>query len=204
LTDGGLFEAGSAFYSTPVHIDQSFTTDFTFQLSSSNPSILANIADGITFTMVNSTPGFTDGPFSLGDAGGSLGYAGIYHNPQSGTDNFSVAFKFDLHNNAGEGTNSTGIYFDGAPPTIPAYDLTSSGIDLHSGHPFHVHITFNDDGGALIMTLTDTVTQATYTLRSGVDLAAVVGSSTAYVGFTGATGGQTAVQQILNWTFANP
>ena len=45
LTNGGTNEAGSAFYATPVNIQQ-FTTNFTFQLS--NPS-----ADGITFTIQN-------------------------------------------------------------------------------------------------------------------------------------------------------
>ncbi len=48
LTNGGLGEAGSAFYATPVNIQQ-FTTQFTFQLS--NPS-----ADGITFTIQNAGP----------------------------------------------------------------------------------------------------------------------------------------------------
>ena len=48
LTNGGLNQAGSAFYATPVNI-QSFTTDFTFQLS--NP-----VADGITFTIQNVGP----------------------------------------------------------------------------------------------------------------------------------------------------
>ena len=43
LTNGGFYEAGSAFYTTPVPIS-AFTTDFTFQLS--NP-----MADGITFTI---------------------------------------------------------------------------------------------------------------------------------------------------------
>jgi len=32
----------------------------------------------------------------------------------------SVAVKFDLYDNSGEGTNSTGIYVNGASPTMPA------------------------------------------------------------------------------------
>ena len=109
LTNGGLNEAGSAFYATPVNI-QSFTTDFTFQLS--NPA-----ADGITFTIQNV------GPNALGVEGGGLGYAGI---PES------VAIKFDLYNSAGEGVNSTGLYLDGAIPAVPAMScLTGTGIDLH-------------------------------------------------------------------------
>ena len=48
LTNGGMNEAGSAFYATPVNIQQ-FTTNFQFQLS--NPG-----ADGITFTIQNNAP----------------------------------------------------------------------------------------------------------------------------------------------------
>ena len=48
LTNGGENEAGSVFYKTPVNV-QSFTTDFTFELS--NPS-----ADGLTFTIQNVGP----------------------------------------------------------------------------------------------------------------------------------------------------
>ena len=48
LTNGGQYEAGTAFYATPVNIQQ-FTTDFTFQLS--NP-----VGDGITFTIQKSGP----------------------------------------------------------------------------------------------------------------------------------------------------
>ncbi len=110
LTDGGLGEAGSAFYATPVNIQQ-FSTQFTFQLS--NPS-----ADGITFTIQN------NGPTALGGIGGGLGYARIPN---------SVAIKFDLYNNSGEGPDSTGLYVDGAMPTMPAINLTGTGIDLHSG-----------------------------------------------------------------------
>jgi hypothetical protein len=47
--DGFQNEASSTFSATPVNIDQSFTTDFTFQLLSPN-------ADGITFTILNAEP----------------------------------------------------------------------------------------------------------------------------------------------------
>jgi hypothetical protein len=43
----------------------------------------------------------------------------------------SVAVKFDLYNNAGEGNNSTGLYTDGTSPTTPATTL-GSGVNLHS------------------------------------------------------------------------
>ncbi len=48
LTDGGLHEAGSVFYNSPVNV-QTFTTDFTFQQSNAQ-------ADGFTFTIQNVGP----------------------------------------------------------------------------------------------------------------------------------------------------
>jgi hypothetical protein len=186
LTDGGKHEAGSAFYSKPVNVE-AFTTDFTFQLAPSPPSGFIYMADGMTFTIQN------EGASALGRAGGSLGYAGIGK---------SVAIKFDLHNNAGEGLDSTGLYVDGALPTIPSIDLTGTGINLHSGDPFQAHLTY--DGANLNMTLTDTVTSAKWTHSFPIDIPNAVGSTTAFVGFTAATGGSTTIPQILNWTFANP
>ncbi len=176
LTNGGPQEAGSAFYTTPVNI-QAFTTDFTFQLS--NPS-----ADGITFTIQNV------GPTALGAIGGSLGYAGIPN---------SVAIKFDLFSNAGEGPDSTGLYTNGATPTVPAINLTGTGIDLHSGDSIETHITYN--GSTLYMTLTDDDTLATWSQSFAVNIPAIVGGNTAYVGFTGGTGGLSSSQKIISWTY---
>ncbi len=176
LTDSGLWEAGSAWYPTKLNI-QSFTQDFSFQMTHPH-------ADGITFTIQNV------GTMALGGNAGSLGYAPI---PTS------VAVKFDLWNNQGEGSDSTGLYINGAMPTVPAVDMTSSGVDLHSGHVFNVHMTY--DGMTLAMTVTDASTQQRFATSWTIDIPGTVGGTTAYVGFTGATGGGWAIQEILNWTF---
>jgi hypothetical protein len=177
LTDGQPFEASSAFYATPVNI-QAFTTDFTFQLT--NP-----LADGFTFTIQNA------GPNALGGYGASLGYA-----PSVGR---SIAIKFDLHDNAGEGPNSTGLFADGIMPTVPSINLTGTGIDLHSGDKMSAHITYN--GTTLNLTITDTVTSATWSRAFPINIPATVGGNTAYVGFTAATGSIASIQQILNWSY---
>ena len=59
-----------------------------------------------------------------------------------------MAVKFDLFSNAGEGNDSTGLYTNGASPTTPFVDLTNTGINLHSGHTFNVHMTY--DGATLV------------------------------------------------------
>jgi len=176
LTNGGTYQAGSAFYTTLVNV-QSFTSDFTFQLT--NPS-----ADGITFTIQNNAPN------ALGTSGGSLGYATIAK---------SVAVKFDLSNNAGEGPDSTGEYTGGAAPTTPAIDMTSSGVNLHSGDVMSVHMTY--DGTTLAMTITDNTIGKTFTTSWAVNIPTVVGASTAYVGFTAGTGALTATQEIATWSY---
>ena len=145
-----------------------FTTSFTFQTVPSGQH-----ADGLMFVIQNSPAGAK----ALGLNGGSLGYTGITN---------SVGIKFDLHNNSGEGNNSTGLYINGAAPTVPAVDLTPSGIDLHSENLMAVTLTY--DGTTLHMTLTDTVTKTTFDQSWTVNIPQVIGSSMAYVGFTAGCG----------------
>ena len=57
------------------------------------------------------------------------------------------------------------------------------------------------DGPTLTLTITDLVTQATWSHPFTINIPVTVGGNTAYVGFTGATGGSTSTQQILSWTF---
>jgi len=179
LTDGGTGENRTAWFATQVPV-QNFVTDFTFQQ-------LNAAADGMTFTIQN------DNVWALGGAGGGLGYQGI---PQS------VAVKFDIYNNVSEGNDSTGLYTNGAAPTVPAVNLSSTGIVLLSGDLMHAHMVY--DGTNLTMTLTDTVTNATVTEAFPVNISSIVGSNTAWVGFTGGTGGSSAVQNVLSWTFVSP
>ncbi|WP_446745055.1 chitobiase/beta-hexosaminidase C-terminal domain-containing protein [Silvibacterium acidisoli] len=178
LTNGGPNQQGTAWYSKPVSV-KSFVTDFTFQLTNAD-------ADGFTFAIQN------QGPTAVGIFGEGLGYQFL---------DKSVAVKFDLFNNSGEGSDSTGVYTDGALPSTPSVNLSTSGIDLHSGHTMHAHIVYN--GTTLTLTLTDTSTNASATASFNINIPSVVGNSTAYVGFTGGTGGASAIQDILAWTYTN-
>jgi hypothetical protein len=182
LTNGGTYQSASAFTSTMVNTS-TFNTQFSFQLT--NPA-----ADGFTFTIQSSSP------TALGGVGGALGYgADGFAGGRSGIAS-SVAIKFDLADNAGEGNNSTGLYINGAAPTSAnSMDLTSAGINLHSGHVFNVAITY--DGLTLRVTITDATTGASATQNYQVVIAQM-----AYVGFTAGTGGLSATQKILSWRFA--
>jgi len=182
LTDGGQAEASSAWFNAPVNV-QSFTNDFTFQFI--NPA-----ADGMTFTIQNA------GTTALGPNGGGLGYGAPLPGGTPGIPT-SVAVKFDLFQNVHEGTNSTGLYINGASPTSPSVTVLN-GVDMHSGDVLQVHMTYN--GTTLTMTITDTVTNAAFTTSFPINIPATVGANTALVGFTGSTGLKT-VTQIISWTY---
>lgn len=176
LTDGNLFESRTAWYNSPVDV-RAFNTDFTFQLQNA-------MADGFTFTIQNDP----SGPTAIGTGGGQLGYGGIKS---------SVAIKFDVFNNAGEGQSSTGFYGNGAEPTVPALDMTP--LYLNSGDVIQAHVAY--DGSILTLNLYDLANGIRFQASKQIDIPAVVGASFAYVGFTGGTGGYSATQNILNWTY---
>ncbi len=188
LTDGGRYESRSVFFSTPVGL-ASFSTTFDFQLTGKDT--LAPDADGFTFTLQ------ANGPNALGSDGGGLGYGPPSAGQPGAAITNSVAIKFDLHNNNGEGSNSIGLYVDGQAPTVPSLSLPPSQIDLHSGHIFHVVLVY--EGGVLTLTLTDQTTQRMAGSPFTVDIPGLLGGTTGYVGFTASTGMETAVQSILDW-----
>jgi Domain of unknown function (DUF1929)/Legume lectin domain/Glyoxal oxidase N-terminus/PKD domain len=185
LTDSSTTsEVASAFWTTPVNV-QTFTTDFQFQLT--NPD-----ADGFTFTLQGV------GPTAIGPPGGGLGYGPDTPGGTAGIAN-SLAVKFDLYDNQGEGVNSTGLYTNGASPTVPATTF-GGGVDLHSGDIFQVHLSY--DGSTLAMTITDTaIPSDTYTISWPINIPGTVGGNSAYAGFTAGTGGLTANQDIIKWTY---
>jgi Legume lectin domain/Chitobiase/beta-hexosaminidase C-terminal domain/MBG domain (YGX type)/Right handed beta helix region len=185
LTDGKTNEASSAFFATPVSVAK-FSTSFTILQTSAS-------GDGMMFVIQNAAAGAQ----ALGPAGSSLGYS--YGATQPGAILNSLGVKFDIYSNVGEGVNSTGLYLNGARPTTPALDMTASGVDLHRGHPMAAQLTY--DGTTLKMTITDTVSAKSFSASWAVNISQAIGSSTAYVGFTASTGGSSAVQQVLNWTF---
>ncbi len=171
-------QAGGAWSRAKVSVG-CFTTSFSFQLTNAT-------ADGFCFVMQNQSA------TALGSTGGGIGYQGLTR---------SFCIKFDLYNNSGEGTNSTGLYTGGAAPTVPSIDLTSSGINLRNGHTYNVVVSY--DGTTLIWTITDAANALfTATNSSTQNIPSIIGGSLAYVGFVGSTGGSYAQQDILTWTYS--
>ena len=65
-----------------------------------------------------------------------------------------------------------------------------------------MNATITYDGSNLTLTITDPTANKTFTKTyTGYNIPQLVGGNTAYVGFTGGTGGLTATQDILTWTY---
>jgi len=180
LTDGGVRRSRRPGTAKRVGVDN-FNIEFTFTLPSST-------ADGFTFTLQNSGKG----NWASGGNGSALGYQGISN---------SVAIKFGLFNDSTQQeVSQTGLLTNGAAPSTVAIDMSGSNINLHSGSVYSVSLVYN--GATLTETVTDTHTLATFTHSYKVNIASVLGSTTAYAGFTAGTGAFTSVQDILKpWVF---
>lgn len=175
LTDGGGSEARSAFNATVQNIT-SFTTSFTYT------DVGGGGADGFTFAVHNDPRGAA----ALGDPGGSLGYGGNAKITPSAADSFNIF-----------GTAATGYSTNGGK------EVGSTGtVNIANGNPINVTLRYSG-GPTLTETLTDTVTGAKSFKAYAANIPGAVGGSTAYVGFTGGTGGVASTQRISNFTLSN-
>ncbi len=197
LAGNQVHDAGQAWYTTKQNI-QSFTTDFTF-------TITAN-GYGETFVIQNAPRGMSAG----GDSNG-LGYFAYSENPAGTAIGNSIAIAFNATPNGSSGSESytgatpsmTGLYLDGGllmdNGIMPVQDLMPQGINLQSGDLVAAHVVY--DGSILSMNLTDTVTGKQAYFQWPVDIPAVVGGDTAYIGFTGGT--INPVPLLINsWTWS--
>ena len=173
LTFAVANQRSSAFRLNQVAVD-AFATEFTFKIKGE--------ADGFTFTLQN------QGVTALGEASFGLGYKGI---PKS------VGVKFDLWGTPGE-DNSVGFYSKGAAPDKPFLKL-GGGVNLKSGNVMKARLEYN--GKQLKLTVTDTVTGASHSESTDIDIPALLQGPKAFVGFTGTTGGRFALQEVLTWIY---
>jgi hypothetical protein len=183
LTTAAGNEASSAFFNAPALL-QNFTAGFTYQETGSGP------ADGITFTLQNSASGDN----ALGTIGSGLGYSTI-------TSSFAV--ELNIYQNS-----STAVATNGTNNQTLALSNTGA-VNLRSGDPINVALGYNSEQWTLTEMLTDTKTHATYsTIYSDINLPTLLGTgsstgttNSAYMGFTGGTGGAWAQQTITNFTY---
>jgi PKD repeat protein len=197
LTQDVGSQAGSIFSNGRVGVT-SWNARFAFQVRNGTTPP----ADGFTFIIQGNAPTL------VGPVGGGLGYGPDNPDfaPFAPFSN-SLAVKFDIYDNAGEGVSSTGLFTGGRSPTVPrapgdvSVDLAPFGVDLRSQRVFGVEMAYS--GTTLTVTIRDLTTGATHTRDYVVDIAALIGGTTAYVGFGGGTGGLTAIQDIQTFRFTS-
>ncbi len=177
LTDGGAGESSAFWFAAPLNIN-AFTATWTYQVTAGDS---ATRADGMAFAIQNDTRGTS----ALGGAGGALGYSGIAP---------SAALEFNIYPN-----NIVGIALRANGATGAPYNSTAP-LDFSNGDLIGVSVHY--DGNTMTITLNDTNQSTTYTTNMNVgSLSAIVGGDTAYVGFSGGTGGSDANQAVSNFQF---
>ena len=185
LTDGNTNEARSAFDNTPVATAGNFIASFTYTASGNRA------ADGVAFVLQNSTARAS----ALGGTGGGLGYGA---NGGIGGISNSIAVALNIYSGVGVGTNR---FTSGS---IGTYNPTSP-VTLNDGNAQNITLIYNAAAQTLSETITDQAAGQTFaTTYTGVSLSSIIGGGTAYVGFTGGTGGSTSTQTISNFSFSEP
>lgn len=168
------------FYQVPQYVG-AFQASFTYQAQA---MATYPLADGITFCLQDDSRG----PAATGSGGGSLGFSGI--SP-------SVALQINIF--PGNSVGGTGLAFgeDGAIGTT-----TPPGSVILTNGP--VNVSMNYANGQFALSLSNELSAAVFSTNFVTgDITQVLGSDTAYVGFTGAYGGDQSLQTIQNFQFVS-
>jgi hypothetical protein len=192
-------QSGATYSTTPVKLGggDTFSTTFQFRFTEAGG---IDPADGITFVLA-ATPG------ALGSVGGGIGYQGV---------GSSVAIEFDTYNNG---------YGDSNSSNHVAVDTSGALNEIAFGNPYGVATcdfgwghsaigcmsngdkwtaTIGYDGSKLTATVQDGSAPAQTVISAfPIDLSNLLGTNTAYVGFTGSTGAGWENEDVLNWQFAD-
>lgn len=180
LTDTNSSEVRSSFFQDPVYIG-AFQASFTYQTPSDGG------ADGMSFCIQN------EGPNALGGGGGSLGVSGITP---------SVELELNLYTGNAQNIGYTLLTdgLTGADGNNGNYQKPGN-VKINSGDPINISMYYVN--GQAEITFTDAVAATSFSASYAINIPAVVGGDTAYVGFTGADGGATSLQIITNFTFVS-
>ncbi|MFI5378146.1 MAG: beta strand repeat-containing protein [Tepidisphaerales bacterium] len=176
LTTGTTGQQTSAFFNTKMPVNAPFNATYTFT------DVGGGGADGSAFVLQNSSL------TALGGGGGGLGFNGI--TPSAGVE---------LNIYSGNAGN-TRYGANGATGT--PYAATGA-VNVASGDPIQVNVTY-DGNNILTEQLTDLTTLSTFSTSYVVgSLASQVGGNTAWVGFTGASGGVASAINITNFSITS-
>lgn len=178
LTDTSVGGDGSFFFQAPQYVG-AFMASFTYQVGGNMA------ADGTTFCIQNDSRGAA----ASGSGGGALGYSGITP---------SAALELNIY--SGNGVGGVGYSFNAngtIGPTTPPGNVV-----LNNGDPIDITVYYAN--GQIALTFTDSVAATSFSTNLAVpDLVQTLGTSNAYVGFTGAYGGSTSIQTVSNFKFVS-
>jgi Chitobiase/beta-hexosaminidase C-terminal domain/Legume lectin domain len=141
-------------------------------------------------------PSWSGGPLVVAAANRALGYGGL-DSVNQGTNLAalgilnSVAVAFDQTTVA----NSIGVYTGG---NQPFGNQVATGLSFGSGGTWNVTLSY--DGTNLTVTMQKTTGGTIFSHQYAVNIVSAVGGTTAYVGFTGASGDHVSVQAVTAWT----
>lgn len=188
---------GSAFPLAPIALGASaaFSTAFSFRVHDGGGPFTDDSglgADGFVFVL-QPLAATAAGDGSAG--GGGLGYQGI-------PDSLGVEFDtFTLSATAGEPNgNHLGVDLDGSLDSLHA--VTIEEAPLNDGEVWYAWIDY--DGATLEVRVNRTPERpAGRRLSYALDLPATLGGTTAFAGFTAATGSSYEVHDILAWRFVD-
>lgn len=211
LTPAASGQAGAAYSNSPVTLGAGNIFSSSFQFRFTSPGGW-DPADGITFVLASNATG-------LGGGGVGMGYAGV---------NNSVAIEFDTYNNTGyslgndDGASSNHVSIDtngaltnaalanvygngscGFDPGTPTQNPYTAGGCMSNGNLWTVKIGY--DGTHLSVSLLDPSLGVWFQAidNYAIDIASILGTNQAYVGFTSATGAGWENHDIVNWQFAD-
>lgn len=191
LTSAGPSQSGSAFNTQTINA-ANFSTFFTFRITNPGGSLFDGNtdtgADGITFVVQNVSA-------SIGGAGQGIGYAGIspsvgvefdtWQNPYN-NDPGSNHLGIDVNGNVNHGT--------GSPNTLPV------ATRFDDGNIWYAWIDYN--GTNLEVRANQTgIRPDSYMLSRALSISTILGTDTAYVGFTSGTGADWGNHDILSWEY---
>lgn len=191
LTPALVGQGGSTFSATtvPLGAGAAFSTFFSFQITA--PGGIGDAdgpgADGLTFTVQPNAS-------TVGGSGGGMGYLGIAN---------SVAAEFDTFDNgvpSGDPNgNHVGIDLNGSTNSVVTAIVPTR---FNNGQVWFAWIDYN--GSVIEARVSPTNSRpAAPNVAFPVNLAAVLGTSQAFVGFTAGTGAGFENHDILSWQFDN-
>ena len=199
VTPAAGSQSGAGYSTTAIALGVGATFRSTFQFQITDRGGIAP-ADGITFVLAQNATG-------LGGTGGGLGYAGVSN---------SVAVEFDTFNNGGLDTSSNHVAVDQSgvltnnalanPYGVGTCTSTSGYIlgCMSNGDVWTTTIDYDGTTQLLDVYVQDGGNAVQHIINSySINIATLLGTTTAFVGFTSGTGSGFENHDILNWKLAN-